>query len=127
MLHTAPWLQTILEWFQTASDLVGLSIIVVGLSTAAGRWVLVEVGLLRHRGDGMRRWSRLHGVRVFLGTYILMGLEFMIVSDIIHSFLHPELEGLYVLGLVVVIRTAISFFLEKEIAGARESVAAGGA
>ena len=52
---------------------------------------------------------------MFLGRYILLGLELMIVSDLIHSFLKPDLESLYVLTLVVIIRTAVSFFLGKEL------------
>jgi uncharacterized membrane protein len=54
-----------------------------------------------------------------LGNYILIGLEFMIVSDIIHSFLKPDMESLYLLGAIVVIRTAISFFLGKELEAVR--------
>jgi uncharacterized membrane protein len=39
----------------------------------------------------------------------------MIVSDIIHSFLQPDLKSLGQLGLLVLIRTIISFFLGKEL------------
>ena len=56
-----------------------------------------------------RRASELLDIRLFLGTYILFGLEFMIVSDLIHSFLKPELTSLASLGALVVIRTVISF------------------
>ena len=48
-------------------------------------------------------------------------LEFMIVSDLIHSFLKPELSSLASLGVLVVIRTMISFFLGRELESAAES------
>jgi uncharacterized membrane protein len=54
-------------------------------------------------------------IRVHLGTYLLLGLEFLIAADILHSAHHPELESLYVLGLIVIIRTVISYFLNREI------------
>lgn len=54
-------------------------------------------------------------IRVHLGTYLLLGLEFLIAADILHSAHHPELESLYVLGLIVLIRTVISYFLNREI------------
>jgi len=63
----------------------------------------------------MERWQGIRDIRVSLGNYILLGLEFMIVSDIIHSFLQPDLMSLGQLGLLVVIRTMISFFLGKEL------------
>ena len=50
-----------------------------------------------------------------LGGYLLAALEFMIVSDILHTVITRELEDLLFLGLLVVIRTAISFFLGLEL------------
>ncbi|MBI2271270.1 MAG: DUF1622 domain-containing protein [Bacteroidetes bacterium] len=54
-------------------------------------------------------------IRIQLGTYLLLGLEFLIAADIIHSAHNPQLESLYVLGLIVLIRTVISFFLNREL------------
>jgi uncharacterized membrane protein len=54
--------------------------------------------------------------RQTLGAYILTGIEFMIASDIIHTVITRELTDLLFVGLLVVIRTAISFFLGKEVA-----------
>ena len=59
-------------------------------------------------------------IRHVLGVYILLGLEFMIASDIIHTFISQTREDLYTLGIIVIIRTAISFFLGREIAEAEE-------
>lgn len=44
----------------------------------------------------------------------------MIVSDIIHSFLEPDLQSLLRLGLLVLIRTLISVFLGKELESVRQ-------
>jgi uncharacterized membrane protein len=51
-----------------------------------------------------------------LGTYILLGLDFYIVSDILHSMIRPELNELLSLGVIVLLRTTIGFFLGKEVA-----------
>ena len=53
-----------------------------------------------------------------MGTYILIGLEFMIVSDIIHTFVTRTTEDLIFLGAIVIIRTAISFFPWKRTGSA---------
>ncbi|MBR9825279.1 MAG: DUF1622 domain-containing protein [Alphaproteobacteria bacterium] len=49
-----------------------------------------------------------------------MGIEFMIASDIIHTVISRELEDLIFVAALVAIRTAISFFLGKELAEARQ-------
>ncbi len=67
----------------------------------------------------MERWNGMRSTRMVLGNYILLGLEFMIVSDIIHSFLQPDLLSLSTLGVLVLIRTMISFFLGKELEAVR--------
>ena len=53
-----------------------------------------------------------------LGRVILLGLEILIVADIIRTVIvDPSLESVMVLGLIVVIRIILSFSLEVEIDG----------
>lgn len=54
-------------------------------------------------------------VKNCLGTYILLSLEILICADIIESILNPTFHDIIVLASIVVIRTVISFFLNKEI------------
>lgn len=53
-------------------------------------------------------------IRAFLATYILLGLELFIVGDIIAIIINPTQEELTVLVIIVIVRTIISFFLERE-------------
>lgn len=49
---------------------------------------------------------------------ILLGLEILIVGDIVRTVVvEPTLDGVLVLGIIVVIRIALSFALEVEIDG----------
>ena len=116
--HCPSWLVQGLESVQTISDLVGITAVSLALIVGVIRLMLMEERLLG-RNDWSNRWTALGAIRVFLGNYILLGLEFMIVSDIIHSFLKPDLDSLYRLGVLVLIRTAISYFLGKEIESVR--------
>jgi uncharacterized membrane protein len=61
--------------------------------------------------------------RVELGRYILAGLELLIVSDIIHTALSLEFINLVYLALLVLIRSAISYFLDRELAESRKDLA----
>ncbi|MEG0238473.1 MAG: DUF1622 domain-containing protein [Clostridium sp.] len=51
----------------------------------------------------------------FLGTYILFALEILIGADIIESILDPSINHILSLAALVIIRTIISYFLNKEI------------
>ncbi|EGT3617614.1 DUF1622 domain-containing protein [Clostridium perfringens] len=59
-------------------------------------------------------------VKNCLGTYILLGLEILICADIIESILNPTFHDIIVLASIVVIRTVISYFLNKEIESNKE-------
>jgi len=53
-----------------------------------------------------------------LGRAILLGLEVLIIGDIVRTIIvDPTLESVAVLGLIVVIRIILSFSLEIEIDG----------
>jgi uncharacterized membrane protein len=53
-----------------------------------------------------------------LGRAILLGLEFLVAADIIRTVSEkPTLQGVTVLGLIVVIRTFLSFTLSVELEG----------
>ena len=53
-----------------------------------------------------------------LGRCVLVGLEVLIVADIVRTIIvDPTLESVGVLGIIVVIRILLSFSLEVEIDG----------
>lgn len=100
-----------LEMVAAVIDLIGVTIILFGFAVAMFRLL----GSLSH-GIGLRReLMGLNHARTTLAVYILTGLEFMIASDIIHTVITREFSDLLFVGLLVLIRTAISFFLGKEI------------
>ena len=106
-----PPVMHMLEGLAICIDLFGVALILFGFFVALFRLLAG----LRH-GIGLRGdVGRLNSARTILGTYILTGLEFMIASDIVHTVITRELTDLIFVGLLVLIRTAISFFLGREI------------
>ncbi len=57
----------------------------------------------------------IRNLRIGLGQVILLSLEILIVSDILHSIVHRTLQELGMLAMIVAIRFALSFMLEREI------------
>lgn len=89
-------------------DGAGVLVIVLGLLVATVRFAArgrrESGGYLRFRQD--------------LGRGILLGLEFLVAADIIRTVaVTPTLEGVLVLGLIVLIRTFLSMALQVELEG----------
>ena len=105
-----------LEGLAICIDLIGVALILFGFFVA----LFCLLAGLRHGIGLTRNLGNLNAARTILGTYILTGLEFMIASDIVHTVITRELTDLIFVGLLVLIRTAISFFLGKEIHELRE-------
>ncbi|SMX34058.1 DUF1622 domain-containing protein [Actibacterium lipolyticum] len=105
----------VLEWVGAGVDLFAIAVMLIG----AMRFVIgfVRAEFNRKENDRARQ---INHERVELGRYILSGLELFIVSDIIHAALSLALSDLVFLGLLVVIRSVISFFLDREIREIRE-------
>lgn len=92
-------------------DLIGMSILLWGFVLSVIAFVKWEISSL----SGKKTFTRVQKIRCMLGTYILIGLEFMIISDIIQSFISKSTEDLIFLAAIVFLRTAIGFFLAKEL------------
>jgi uncharacterized membrane protein len=87
--------------------------------------VVLLLGALLAGGAFARRLSRrvvfqdaYHGLRADLGRAILLGLELLVIADIIGTVaIEPTLQNLGVLAVIVAIRTFLSFALELEVSG----------
>ena len=110
VLHELTGLAHGLEWVSAGIDLASIAIMLVG----SFRFI---VGFARAESSRDRP-NRIEGIdwhRMELGRYILSALELLIVSDIIHTALSLALADLLFLGILVLIRSMISFFLNREI------------
>lgn len=54
-------------------------------------------------------------IRLEFGSAIILGLEFLVGADIIQSIAKPDYYDIGLLGLLVLIRTFLSYFLNKEL------------
>lgn len=86
------------------------------IMVAGGLWVLVAYVLDVSRPD--LRPGAYRRLRQNLGRVILLGLEVLIIGDIVRTIIvDPTVESVAVLGMIVVIRIVLSFSLEVEIDG----------
>lgn len=62
-------------------------------------------------------------VRLTLGRFLALGLEFQLASDVLRTTVAPSFEELGKLAAVAAIRTALNFFLAREIREEQRTVA----
>ncbi len=95
----------------TGIDLVGIGIVLWGTLVATVGFVRIKIGKFCG-GDFVIESAH---IRATLGTYVLLGLEFMIAADIINTFQRPSVQDVLTLAVIVVIRVAIRYSLGREI------------
>ena len=118
VLHTElSGLVEALEWVTAGIDILSIVVMLIGATRFVLGFMAAEVA-----GETTARLRGIDARRAELGRYILAGLELLIVSDIIHTALSLALTDLLFLGLLVLIRSAISYFLDREIGEIRREM-----
>lgn len=92
-------------------EIIAAAILVVGLVMA----FILGVRTYARTKDGVGTYQFL---RRFFGGVLLLGLEVLVAGDLIRTVaVSPTLDNVAVLGIIVLIRTFLSFSLEIEIDG----------
>ena len=99
----------------TIVEACGAAVILIGAVWAFLRFVVVG---LRDRST-----EAFVPVRLTLGRFLALGLEFQLASDVLRTAVAPSFEELAQLAAVAAIRTALNYFLSREIAEERRQVA----
>jgi uncharacterized membrane protein len=91
--------------------LVGAAILVVGLACA----FLLALSTWRQTRQGRAVYDR---AREAFGGALLLGIEVLVAADLLETVtVDPSLQSVAILGLIVLIRTFLSFSLDIELEG----------
>lgn len=100
-------MEHVAQVFEAAGAVVLLGGLFVSVGVAVDSW-------WRHRNPR----SAYRALRQSFGSVILLGLEILVAADLVRTVaVAPTVENVLVLGLIVLIRTFLSFSLEIEIDG----------
>jgi uncharacterized membrane protein len=106
--------ETILEWIEIAAlaiELIAVAIIIGAIIYSLGHYLFKSI--FKPEQDGLYQQLKVH-----LGKALLLGLEILVAADIIRTVaLEATFESVMVLGLLVLIRTFLSWALIVEIEG----------
>jgi len=107
--------EVILEWIEYAAlaiEILAVVIIVVFIFISIVRYFISGI---RHPGERRQQYGKL---KYNLGRTLLLGLEILVAADIIRTVaLESTLESVAILGLLVLVRTFLSWALIVEIEG----------
>ncbi len=104
-------LRNVYEFLYIGLGSIGVAVIIWGSVLTVYRLLKLEFRRFKQKSIYRERES----VRHQFASYLLLALEFLIAADIIATVIHPTFEEIAILASIVLIRTLISYFLEKEI------------
>ena len=95
----------------TVFEFLGVAILIIGGFAAL-------IGCILELARGTTVVRAIDDVRAHLGRAILLGLEILVVADIVRTIVvNPTLTSALTLGLVVLVRIALSFAIDVEVNG----------
>ncbi len=100
----------LVRWVEAA----GAAIIFWGALVGFGRFVF--------RAIRIRNAKTFTPVRLDLGRFLALGLEFQLASDLLRTAVAPSFEEIGKLAAVAAIRTVLNYFLGREIRQERQEL-----
>ncbi|MFJ8825433.1 DUF1622 domain-containing protein [Streptomyces sp. NPDC102467] len=99
-------------------EAAGALVIFIGAAWAFAQFVRAG---LRGRGRG----AEFNGIRLGLGRFLVLGLEFQLAGDVLRTAVAPSFAEIGQLAAIAAIRTALNYFLGREITQERAEVERG--
>jgi len=94
------------QWLKLGVETIGALIIGLGIIIAGRQFA---ASLLK------RQPANFNAIRLVLSRYLALALEFQLGADILSTAIAPNWQEIDKLGAIAVIRTALNFFLSKEM------------
>jgi uncharacterized membrane protein len=94
------------QWLRLLVELTGAVIVALGVGIAATELV---------RAIARRQTADFTAIRLVLARYLALALEFRLGADILSTAVAPTWTQIGQLGAIAVIRTALNFFLSREM------------
>jgi uncharacterized membrane protein len=93
-----------------ASFIEGIAGLVVVGAALAAVWMALGIGAPPQTA------SRTETARLLLGRWLSLALEFELAADILRTAAAPTWDEIGKLAAIIVIRTVLNFFLERDVA-----------
>lgn len=108
------WLKVIVGYLAAGAE-IAAAVVIGG---AIGRGILNYIRQLFLR---RQHFDATEVIRLQLGRVLALGLEFTVASDILRTAVAPTRQDILNLGAIVLLRTLLNYFLEREIRQGEQS------
>lgn len=108
------WLKVIVGYLAAGAEIAAA--VVIGGAILRG--ILSYVRQLFSR---RQHFNSTEVIRLQLGRVLALGLEFTVASDILRTAVAPTRQDILNLGAIVLLRTLLNYFLEREIRQGEQS------
>ncbi len=115
-----PWLKVIVGYLAAGAEIAAALVIGVAVVQAVAGYVRQ----LFARADP--RMDAAEPIRLRLGRMLALGLEFTVASDILRTAVAPTRQDILNLAAIVLLRSLLNYFLEREIRQGEQRRAADG-
>lgn len=115
----ASLLKTGTLWLAGAVELAAALIIALAVMEAVFRIAAAFRRELHPSGGAHPALDKKEEIRFRLGRWLVVALEFLLAADILKTAVAPSWSEIGQLAAIAVLRTALNFFLQREIDNAR--------
>ena len=105
-LTTEEWIQNAVQWLRLGVETIGA--VVIGIGILVALWAFL-------RALAAREPANFNAIRLGFARYLALALEFQLGADILSTAIAPTWDAIGRLAAIAIIRTALNYFLSKEI------------
>ena len=99
----------------TIGNLIGcVGVLIIFVGSIRALWLFIKKPIVKN--------ILLSDIRIDLGHYLALGLEFLIAKDVIETLAEPTWEHLGKLAIIIALRSALTMFLAHEVKEVREEM-----
>jgi uncharacterized membrane protein len=109
------WLKLIVGYLAAGAEIAAA--LVIGGAVIRG----LVAYLLQLFSRSKQHFNATESIRLKLGRVLALGLEFTVASDILRTAVAPTRQDILNLGAIVLLRTLLNYFLEREIRQGEQS------
>ncbi len=109
------WLKLIVSYLAAGVEIAAA--IVIGSAVIRG----IATYLRQLFSHSRQHLDATEAIRLQLGRVLALGLEFTVASDILRTAVAPTRQDILNLGAIVLLRTLLNYFLEREIRQGEQS------
>ncbi|MFJ9585239.1 DUF1622 domain-containing protein [Streptomyces acidicola] len=117
-----PTLRDVVDLAVRLVEFAGVLVISVGAAWAFVQFVRYGAGRLRSRGEPEDAAFGFNRIRLTLGRFLVLGLEFQLAGDILRTAIAPSFTEIGQLAAIAAIRTALNYILGREIEQERREI-----